>query len=392
MRHLPATVILLGLVSLCTDLSSEMIYPLLPIFLASMLASGPQALGIIEGVAEATASLLKLLSGMWSDRARRRKPLVVFGYTLAGCVRPLIGLAGSWPAVLVLRFADRLGKGIRSSPRDAMIADATSPEQRGEAFGVQRAMDHGGAVAGPLVAAGLLSLAGVSLRTVFLLSAVPAGVVVVLVLALREPPRSPSWVGGAPSGFRVRAMDRDFIRLLAAVLVFTLGNSSDAFILLRLTEVGVAPPTVAVLWSAFHVVKMVSTYVGGRLSDTLGRRNMVLAGWAVYAGVYLSFALASGPSGLIATFFCYGAYFGLTEPVERAWVAELVPASQRASGFGLYHAVVGLGALPASIVFGLLWRQWGSGTAFAVGAALAAAASLILVTVSPRARTRNTAA
>ncbi len=380
MRRLPQTVVLLGLVSLFTDVSSEMIYPLLPIFLATVLGAGAQALGLIEGVAETTASLLKLLSGMWSDRLRRRKPLVVFGYTLAGVVRPLIAVAGSWPAVMALRFADRIGKGLRTSPRDAMIADATAPERRGEAFGVQRAMDHAGAVAGPLVAAALLRFAGVPLRTVFLLAALPAAVVVVLVLAIREPQRATAAAVRAPTGTR-SVLRPDLLVLLAAFFLFTLGNSSDAFILLRLADAGVAPETVAVLWSAFHVVKMLATYLGGRLSDHLGRRSLVLSGWATYALVYLAFAVVQGPVAVTVTFFCYGLYFGLTEPVERAWVAELVPAHERGLAFGLYNGVVGVGALPASVLFGLLWQRWGPHVAFAAGAALAGAAALLLLAV-----------
>jgi MFS family permease len=384
MRRLPQTVVLLGLVSLFTDVSSEMIYPLLPVFLATVLGAGPEALGIIEGVAEATASVLKLGSGIWSDRVRRRKPLVVSGYTLAGLVRPLIALAGSWPVVLGLRFADRVGKGLRTSPRDAMIADATPPEHRGEAFGVQRAMDHAGAVAGPLIAAALLKFAGLGLRPVFLLAAVPAAVVIVLVLTLKEPPRAMPAPGPSRSRWGIGTVDRSFALLLAAVLLFALGNSSDAFILLRLADAGVAPALLAVLWSAFHVVKMVSTYLGGRLSDSFGRRGMILAGWGSYAAVYLAFALVSGPVAVTITFFCYGIYFGLTEPVERAWVAELVPEAQRGSAFGLYHGVVGLGALPASVLFGITWKLWGAPAAFALGAALAAVASLLLLCIRPR--------
>ena len=380
MRRLPQTVVLLGLVSLFTDVSSEMIYPLLPIFLATVLGAGAQALGLIEGVAETTASLVKLLSGMWSDRLRRRKPLVVFGYSLAGAVRPLIALAGSWPAVMALRFADRIGKGLRTSPRDAMIADATSPERRGEAFGVQRAMDHAGAVAGPLVAAALLRFAGLPLRTVFLLAALPAAVVVVLVLAIPEPQKASPAAVRSRTGTR-GALRPGFLVLLAAFFLFTLGNSSDAFILLRLADAGVAPETVAVLWSAFHVVKMLATYLGGRLSDHLGRRSLVLSGWATYTLVYLAFAVVQGPFAVTVTFFCYGLYFGLTEPVERAWVAELVPAQERGLAFGLYNGVLGVGALPASVLFGLLWQRWGAHVAFAAGAALAGAAALLLLAV-----------
>src|SRR5512136_723421 len=385
---LPATVIALGVVSLLTDLSSEMIYPLLPVFLTTVLGAGPQALGLIEGVAESTASLLKVVSGRWSDRARRRKPLVVAGYSLAGAMRPLIGLAAGWPTVLLLRFADRVGKGLRTSPRDALITDATPPAQRGEAFGLQRSLDHAGAVAGPLVAAALLTFAGLSLRAVFLLAAVPA-VVVVAVLAgwVREIPRG---TVGSPPNFAGawRELGRPFHVVLAALLLFTLGSSTDAFLLLRLSDAGVSTAGVALLWSAFHVVKMLSTYVCGRVSDRLGRRVMVTAGWALYALVYLAFAVVGSRAAVIATFLTYGLYYGLTEPVERAWVADLAPPHLRGTAFGLYHGVVGLAALPASVLFGVLWQRLGAPTAFLTGAGLALTATVCLALV-PRTAPRQ---
>jgi MFS family permease len=380
---LPATVVALGVVSLLTDLSSEMIYPLLPVFLTTVLAAGPQALGLIEGVAESTASLFKVASGVWSDRVRRRTPLVVAGYSLAGAVRPLIGLAGSWPAVLALRFTDRVGKGLRTSPRDALIADATPLAQRGEAFGLQRALDHAGAVAGPLVAAALLGLAGVPLRVVFLLAAIPAAAVVVVLLAwVREAPR-----GAVATSVRLsgawRELGRPFKVVLAALTLFTLGNSTDAFLLLRLSQAGVSVAAVAVVWSAFHVVKMASAYACGRLSDRVGRRPLVVAGWAFYAAVYLAFGVAQSRNAVIAIFLLYGLYYGLTEPVERAWVADLVPERLRGTAFGLYHGVIGLAALPASVLFGVLWQRFGAPTAFATGAVLALAATVVLA-LGPR--------
>jgi len=392
LSRLPGTVVALGVVSFFTDLSSEMIYPLLPLFLTTVLAAGPRALGVIEGVAETTAAGVKLLSGLWADRLRRRKPLVVAGYSLAGLVRPLIGLAGSWLAVLLLRFADRVGKGLRSSPRDALIADATPADRRGEAFGLQRALDHAGAVAGPLVAAALLAWAGLSLRTVFLLAAIPAVVVVVVLLAaVHEAPRQTTNASIAADAPAMRELGRPFLLVLAAVLLFTLGNSTDAFLLLRLADAGVPASGVALVWSAFHVVKMLATYAGGRLSDRWGRRPMVTAGWMVYAAVYLAFAVVDSSPAVIATFLAYGLYFGLTEPVEKAWVADLVPERLRGTAFGLYHGTVGLAALPASLLFGLLWQRFGAPTAFATGAGLAAAASGLLLLLRPRRRVEQPA-
>ena len=379
-KRIPRTIWLLGLVSLLTDLSSEMIFPLLPLFLTTTLGASAVALGVIEGVAETTASILKVASGFLSDRMTRRKPLVVAGYGLAGLARPLIGLAGAWWFVLAMRFMDRVGKGIRTSPRDALIADAAHAGQRGAAFGIHRMMDHAGAVMGPLVAAGLLSYAGVSLRTIFLLSAIPAiAVMVVLITGVREPAKEAG--RDATKAFHPRdwrKFDKNFRVLLIALLVFTLGNSTDAFILLLLAKHGVSAAWIALLWSLHHVVKMGASYLGGMASDRWGRRRMLWAGWLVYALVYFSFAYAGTQTAVIATFLVYGIYFGLTEPVEKAWVVDLTPPELRGTALGLYHGVVGLAALPASILFGVLWEVFGAEAAFLTGSALAVAAALIL--------------
>jgi len=374
--RLPRTVLLLGVVSLLTDLSGEMIYPLLPVFLAAKLGATALALGLIEGVAESTASLLKLVSGKWSDRTPRRKGFLVAGYGLAGACRPLIGLAWAWPVVLVLRFLDRVGKGIRSAPRDAMIADVTDPSLRGRAFGFHRAMDHAGAVLGPLVAAGLLLIPGVTTSQVFLLAAIPALVTfIVLVAGVRETPRVIEPVrtdrppGTLPAPFR---------RLLLAVLVFTLGNSTDAFLLLRLSDGGLPAGGVAAAWSAHHVVKMGGTWFFGRLSDRVPRRTLIAVGWLIYAAVYATFSLPLPMPALLATFLVYGLYFGLVEPAEKAWVADLVPPELRGSAFGAYHAAIGIAALPASLLFGFLWQRFGMPTAFLTGAAFALAAIPLL--------------
>jgi len=384
--RLSSTVLVLGAASFLTDLSSEMIFPLLPVFLTAVLGAGPRALGVIEGFAESTASLVKVLSGVWTDRTRRRKPLVVAGYSLAGVVRPLIAIAASWPAVLALRIGDRIGKGIRTSPRDALIADVTPVGLRGRAYGLHRAFDHAGAVAGPLVAAALLSWGGLEIRQVFLLAAIPAVlVIVVLTLGVREPPRESAAAapGGAAGGLGL-----PYRRLLLAIVVFTLGNSTDAFLLLRLGEVGLAPALVAAVWSALHVVKSGATYLGGRLSDRVGRRPMMIAGWLVYGAVYLAFAAVTEPLALVATFLAYGVYFGLTEPVAKAWVAELAPAPLRGRAFGWYHGAVGFAALPASLLFGVLYQTLGAAAAFGTGAALALAASALLLRVPDQRRPR----
>lgn len=379
-NRLPQTVVALGAVSLLTDLSSEMIYPLLPVFLSSVMGAGALVIGVIEGAAEATASMLKVASGAWTDFTQRRKPLVVAGYSLSGLMRPLIGLATVWPAVLALRFADRVGKGLRTSPRDALIADVTGADVRGAAYGFHRAMDHAGAVLGPLVAALLLNAAGLPLRQVFLLSAIPAlAVVAVLLLGVKEPVvRHPKPAGVRGGLVPWRLLGPEYRRLLIAVLVFTLGNSTDAFLLFRLSEAGVPVAGVALLWSAHHVVKMIANYFGGRLSDRIGPRVMIRTGWLFYALIYLAFGWLSSMPLLIAVFLAYGIYFGLTEPAERSWVASLAPANLRGTAFGWYHGAVGLAALPSSVIFGLLWQQWGPAAAFSTGALLAATGAMLL--------------
>jgi MFS family permease len=293
--------------------------------------------------------------------------------------RPLIGLATVWPAVLALRVLDRVGKGIRTSPRDALIADVTPPELRGRAYGVHRAMDHGGAVSGPLVAAGLMSLFGLGLRHVFLLAAVPA-VAVVLTIVLFVPER-PAAEAPAPTRRVVgawRELGAPYRRFLLAVVVFTLGNSTDAFLLLRLSEAQIGASALAVLWALHSLVKMGATYYGGRFSDRLGHRRMLVAGWLVYAAIYLAFAAVTSRPALVAVFLAYGLYFGLTEPAEKALVSQMAPGALRGTAFGTYHGAVGLAALPASLVFGLLWRAFGVPVAFATGAALAGLASVLL--------------
>ena len=400
---LPRTVKALAAVSLFTDASSEMIYPLLPAFLTATLGVGAAWVGVIEGAADAVASLLKLASGWWSDRVPRRKPLVVWGYGIASVLRPLIGLAGAAWQVLAIRVGDRVGKGIRGAPRDAMIADAVPANERGRAFGVQRAADHAGAVMGPLIAFVLLQWVGVSVRTVFLLAAVPAAIAMaVAVFGIREKSRPLAAGGRRVAADTLPAADRPppppgvitgdgaaplgapFWRYLAVLVLFTLGNSTDAFLLLRASQLGVSAPMIPLLWAALHVVKSATSVPAGAWSDRVGRRTMIATGWLWYALVYLGFAVATSMWHAWALFIAYGLFFGLTEAVERALVADLVPAERRGTAFGWYNGVIGAAVLPASIVFGVLWDWRGSAFAFSVGAASAALASVALVMVRPR--------
>lgn len=370
-------VLALGLVSLLTDASTEMIYPLLPLFLTRTLGAGIAFVGLVEGVAESTASLLKLTSGWLSDRLRRRKLLVTWGYGLSSLTRPLMAMAALPGHVLGIRFLDRIGKGIRTSPRDALIADSTPPNARGAAFGFHRAMDHLGAVAGPLLAFFLLPLVGGSYRAIFWLSGIPAALcVLVLVSAVREVPAQ-----GVPARrplLTLRPYDRRFKGFLCVVTLFTLGNSSDAFLLLRAREAGVSAAAVPLLWAALHVVKSTSSLGAGMLSDRVGRRGAIAAGWLTYAAVYAGFAVVSSAWQAWGLFLVYGLYFGLTEGVEKALVADLTPAAFRASAYGLYHTAIGITALPASLLTGWLWQAFGAGLAFGTGAVLAGAAAGLL--------------
>jgi MFS family permease len=379
--RLPRTVVALGAVSLLTDLSSEMIYPLLPVFLSTVLGAGPLAIGAIEGAAESVAALLKLASGWWSDRLPRRKPLVIFGYGLASIVRPLIGLAQNVGQVLMIRLADRTGKGIRGAPRDALIADAVDAAQRGRAYGFHRAADHAGAVAGPLVAFALLTWGGVSLRTVFLLAAIPAAAAMLaLIFGVREKKREVAKAAG-PDLDRT-GLDRRFWAYLGVLMLFTLGNSTDALLILRANDLGVSAAVVPILWAMLHVVKSVSSTPGGILSDRLGRRPLIIGGWLIYALVYLGFAFASQTWHAWALFTAYGLYFGMTEGVEKALVADMVPMGVRGAAFGWYNLTIGVAALPASLIFGGLWQRYGAHTAFLVGASLALVAAIGLTFVT----------
>ena len=382
--RLPRNVVALTLVSFFTDVSSEIIYPLLPLFLTSVLKASASAVGVIEGAAETTAALLKLASGWWSDRIGRRKPLVVFGYVLASAVRPLVALAQSSGQVLVIRVADRIGKGIRGAPRDALLADSVAREQRGKAFGLNRTGDHMGAVVGPLIAFAVLRWTTLDLRTLFLLAAIPGVLAVIaLIVGVREPPRSAP--PGPADGAQLPSLDTKlpsrFWAYLVVLIVFTLGNSTDAFLLLRASQLGVATALIPILWAFLHVVKAATSTPGGALSDRIGRTPLIITGWLLYAAVYIAFAYAHAPWHAWALFAAYGVYFGLTEGVEKALVADLIPASRRGAGYGWYNLAIGLGALPASVIFGMIWDRSGAGAAFTFGAAMSAVAAVGLVIV-----------
>lgn len=383
---------MLAAASFFTDVASEMIYPLLPIFLSTVLGTSAATLGVIEGSAESLSSLLRLPAGWWSDRIRRRKPFVTFGYAIAAVARPLIGLAQSTGQVMAIRLTDRVGKGIRTAPRDALIADSVAPSQRGLAYGIHRAADSLGAVVGPLIAWAVLAAGWVELRTLFLYAVIPGAISVVLIFGFVRERTSAAVAAAVPPAFEPPArrqpaplvsLGTPFWRFLIAVFVFTLGASSDAFLLLRASQLGIPTPVLPILWAVLHLVKSSSTAIGGAISDRLGRRPLILLGWGVYAATYAGFAFATEAWQAWALFLVYGLYFGLTEGTERAMVADLVPASVNGTAFGWFNAAVGLGALPASALFGVVWQGYGPPAAFLMGAGFAMVATLLLLVAVP---------
>jgi MFS family permease len=376
---LSRNVIILGVVSLLNDSSSEMIYPLLPIFLTVTLGATAEMLGLIEGIAESTAALLKLFSGYISDRFARRKIFAVWGYGLSALTRSLIALAAAGWHVLLVRFGDRIGKGIRTAPRDALIADSIDSSQRGKAFGFHRAMDHAGAVIGPLLAMVVLALSSDNYRLVFWLAVIPAlASVIVLLAGAKE--LKPTKTSAAPL-LRWNVFDANFKKYLLAVFVFTLGNSSDAFLLLRAKDMGVTPVLIPALWLFHHVVKMLASVPGAGVSDRLGRKKIIYLGWLLYALVYLGFGLASRSWHIWILFAVYSLYYGLTEGTEKAFVADLVSPEKRGTAYGVYNFSIAIGALPASVIMGALWHRWTPLAAFGFGVTMAFAATLMLVRV-----------
>jgi MFS family permease len=412
-------VLALGLVSLFTDLSSEMMNPLLPIFIAGLVPLGmaPVYVGLMEGVAETTASLLKLVSGRLSDYLGKRKMLVVAGYGLSTFARPLMALAGlvgtasAGAQVVGLKFLDRVGKGVRTSPRDALISDSVGPETRGLAFSFTRAMDHAGAVGGSLLAIIILfaflgyglwrSSAAkptleemTALRWIFAIALIP-GLLAVLTLTwkVREIAPKDVDVGRASAHADHQAVEEKaawakahparlptrFYAFVGIVVLFTLGNSSDMFLLLYAWQkFGLGLLTVIGLWIALHISKIVFSFPGGILADRIGRRPMILAGWTMYALVYLGFSQAQVQWQFWALFLAYGFYYGMSEGAERALVADFVPAESRGTGYGIYNGAIGIAALPGSLLFGVFWATIGPGWAFGIGASLAGLAAVLL--------------
>ncbi|HTH50817.1 MAG TPA: MFS transporter [Pyrinomonadaceae bacterium] len=386
---LPRNVLALSAVSLLNDTSSEVIYPLLPAFLALSLGASPFAIGLIEGFAESTASLLKLFSGYLSDRFRNRKLPVFVGYALAAVTRPFLGFVTSWPQVLLVRLTDRAGKGIRGAPRDALLADSVPEKERGFAFGFNRAADHMGAVLGPIVAFMLLWFFATDhnnpsiseYQKVFLFASIPVvlGLLVIVLFVREEHPGEHH--DAEPVRLSLKGYDGNFKRFLLTISLFTLSNSTDAFLLLRANDAGIAPVLLPLLWVVLHISKVVSSLIGGSLSDKLGRKALIITGWSVYALVYAGFAFVQSPWQCWALFIIYGVYFGLSEGVEKAFVADMVPAKKRGTAYGLYNLAFGITVFPASLLFGLVWNAAGAPVAFLGSAAVSIAAIALLTTV-----------
>jgi MFS family permease len=404
---LPRTVLVLGFVSFFNDLASEIVVPLIPVLLTSVLSAGPVALGLIEGVADAVAAFLKLWSGRRSDLlGGKRKTLAVAGYALSNLARPLLGLAGSWLTVLLLRSVDRVGKGMRTAPRDALVADATPRARRGYAYGFHRALDNAGAVGGSLIAAAVLAFSAISLPQMILLSAVPGlAAVLCLVLGVREArqvrpegaesiapkyqapttppaaqaPRLGEEGRGAPA-LAWRALELPMRRYLAVLGLFTLARASETFILLLGHQQGATTVEVLLLWAMLNVAKATTSTLGGRLADRLGRGGVLVASWLSFAVGFALYGQVDGPLGLWLVTLGYGLFAGLGEGAERAVVADFAGERSRGTAFGWYNLVAGLAAIPAGLLFGMVWHFQGAAAAFTLAAAVALAAVGLLRT------------
>ena len=380
-RHkLPATVIAIGLVSFLNDLASEMVTPFIPILIATVLGAGPVILGLVEGVADAAASFIKLWAGHYSDGKRgRRKKLMVWGYGLSNLARPLLGLASSWGALLLLRSLDRAGKGLRSAPRDALLGDSTPPDIHGFAYGFHRAMDNAGALGGTLLAIAALSWLHWSVSEVILWSVVP-GVLVLLVLifGVREPPRLEVEEEKLRAPLAWSALSFNMRRYLWVLVLFTFARASETFILLRGNELGLSLVQVLLLWATLNISKSATSLLGGRLADAFGMRRLTLISWSGYALSFFMLGLVEHRDALWISTVLYGLLIGLGEGSERALISVYADERERGTAFGWYHLAVGMSAIPAGVLFGAVWHYWNANTAFLFAGALALLCVLLL--------------
>lgn len=393
-KNLSGNVLALSFVSLLNDTSSEIIYPLLPAFLVLTLGASPFAIGLIEGFAESVAAFLKLFSGYLSDKFDSRKLPVFIGYSLASVTRPLLAFVTTWQQVLFVRVTDRVGKGIRGAPRDAIIAASVAEEKRGLAFGFNRAADHLGAVIGPVIGFVLLSYFAANAQNptakeyqqVFLYASIPVvlGLFVIVFFVKEKAENVSAEAQASKIKLSLKEFDANFKRFLFVVAIFTLSNSTDAFLLLRAENAGVAPAVLPLLWMGLHLSKVVSSLIFGDLSDRIGRRTLIFSGWILYAFVYAGFAFVESAWQVWALFLIYGIYFGLTEGVEKALVADLVPKEKRGTAFGFYNLAFSITVFPASLIFGSLWNLFGSSAAFIISASVSVCAAFLLLTIQTK--------
>ncbi len=384
MKFLNSSVVLLSLASLFTDIATEAIYPILPVYLSSVLAASPTVIGLIEGLAESAASIFKFISGAISDRMGKSKPIVLSGYFLAGLSRPLMGLTSSWVIALVLRFTDRVGKGFRGPPRDAWLTSVSTPITAPFVFGFHRGMDHLGATLGPLLAALFLVTNPGAYSDLFLWTLVPGGLSLVCVALAREYPSPKTQL--KPNSFWSgwREFSPELKRFFLVLFFFAFGNSSDAFLLLRLQQTGIEITWLPLLWTLFHIVKMGAAFLSGELNFRVGPLRLMIFGWCIYAIVYLGFCLLDNIAILILLFFFYGLYHGLTESSEKTIISRLAPKPILGTAFGIHGMGVGIALFPASLLFGVAWELIGFRTAFAFNSAIAlmAATSLAMLSIS----------
>jgi len=385
--RLPRAVVLLGVVSLLTDVSSEMIFPLLPAFLAARFPAAPLLLGTMEGLSDLVSALLKYRSGLWADRARRLKPLVLLGYGVSSLARPMMAFVTLGWQPLLVRALDRVGKGVRSSPRDAIIAHSVPEGARGRAFGFHRGMDHAGAAVGALVAMALMAL-GLRAEQVFLAAAVPGFLALLCIAVVPEPARAPVEDG---KGAALVPVPRRLAYYLVPVALFGVANATDAFLLLKLTEEGAPPALLPLAWLMLHLVKAGVSYPAGWLADRLGASRLVLAGWGFYALSYVALSQVRGIPGTLAVMAFYGLYHALAEGAEKSLLTSLVPSAARGRAFGLYNGLTGGASLAAGLLFGAVWTRWGSAPAFLFAGLLAAVSAVLLTVLLPRARPPATA-
>lgn len=386
LRRLPPNVWLIGVISLLNDTASNLLYPLIPLYLSSVLMSGPKALGIIEGIAEATSSILKLVSGVLVDKTNRTKPWIVWGYGLAGFSRPLISIATSWVGVLGIRILDRIGKGLRSSPRDALLAASVPPERRGLAFGLHRSMDNAGAVLGPILAAVLLG-GGFKVRDLFVISILPAILCLGMSLLIREPKNVLTTTRKGNFSWNLQGVPTNFKRYLLAVVIFSLGNSSNMFLLLRARELGLPEAQVPLAWATISAIAMLFGTPLSALSDRFGRIRSIAAGWLAYGLFYLCLGFLSpgNPVLLFGLFAFYGLFLAATEGVEKALVADLAPSAMVGTAYGWFNLASGMMLLPASIIFGWFYENAGATVAFEFSAGCALVSTVLLFRVKSNA-------